>query len=93
METPESVTEHTLIRDADQLLDIEAIVVQADDDLRHVAEAVAKRRQSGYVISVVDTDGRLTGVIPLRNLLDVVFLKIVPEDSITEIMDFDQVVR
>ncbi len=93
METPESITEKTTIREADQLLDIDAIVVHPDDGLRRVAQVAAEERERSYTIAVVDADGRLAGVIPLRELLDAVFINIVPEDFIAEIIDFDQVVE
>jgi CBS-domain-containing membrane protein len=93
LETPESITENTPIREADQLLDIDAILVRPEDELGRVAQAAAEQRERSYAISVVDDAGRLAGVIPLRELLDAVFIRIVPEDFIAEIIDFDQVVE
>ena len=63
METPEWVTQHTPIRrDADGLLSIEAVVVQAADDLQRVAE-VAVKHPGARTISVVDADVKRAGII------------------------------
>ncbi len=78
METPEWVTQHTPIRDADRLLSIEAVVVQATDDLQRVTE-VAVEHPGARTISVVDDDGKPVGIIPVRVLANKIFFKIVPE--------------
>jgi len=90
MTTPESVTQNTSIRDADTLLSIEPIVVQSEDDLQHVAEAAAKQ-PGARVISVVDTTERLVGIIPVHVLVNEIFLKIVPEQFLGEILTYDRV--
>ena len=92
METPESVTQNTSIRDADRLLSIEPIIVQAVDDLQRVAEAAA-RHPSARLISVVDAGGRLVGVIPVRVLVNEIFFKIIPEQFLGDIRDYDQVLN
>ena len=92
MATPESVTQSTSIRDADRLLSIEPIVVRREDDLQHVAEA-ATEHPGARVISVVDTDGRLVGIIPVRVLVNEIFLKIVPEQFLGEILDYNHVLQ
>ena len=92
METPEWVTQNTTIRDADRLLSIEPLVVQATDDLQRVAE-VAAQHPGARTISVVDPDGKLVGVIPVRVLVNEIFFKIVPEQFLGEIVDYDQVLN
>ena len=92
METPEWVTQYTPIRDADRLLSIEAVVVQAADDLQRVAE-VAAAHPGARTISVVDADGKLAGVIPVRVLVNEIFFKIVPEQFLGEISDYNQVLN
>jgi CBS-domain-containing membrane protein len=92
MATPESVTQKTPIRNADTLLSIEAIIVQREDDLQRVAEA-ATRQPGARVISVVDTSGRLVGIIPVRTLVNEIFLKIVPEQFLGEILTYDRVLE
>ena len=90
MTTPESVTQSTSIRDADKLLSIAPVVVQREDDLQHVAEAATKQ-PGARLISVVDANGRLVGVIPVRVLVNEIFLKIVPEQFLGEILDYNHV--
>ncbi len=90
MATPETVTQNTLIRDADALLSIEPIIVQREEDLQNVAE-VATRRPGARVICVVDANRHLVGIIPVRVLVNEIFLKIVPEEFLSEILDYDHV--
>lgn len=92
MATPESVTQTTSIRDADTLLSIETIIVQQHDDLQHVAEVVT-RQPGARVISVADTSGRLVGIIPIRVLVDEIFLKIVPEPFLGEIVNYNSALK
>lgn len=92
METPELVTQNTSIRQADQLLSIEPILVHPEDNLQRVAE-VAARQAGARLIAVVDPDGKLVGVIPVRVLVNEIFFKIVPEQFLGEIQDYDQVLH
>ena len=89
-ESPESVTQHTTIREADRLLSVEPVVVRADDDLRHIAETAAEH-PGARVIAVADDYRRLVGVLPVRVLVNDIFLKIVPEEFLGEITGYDQV--
>jgi CBS domain-containing protein len=87
-ETPEAITQATRIDEADRLLSIGPVIVRLDESLRQIAEkAVAKT--GCRVISVVDADDRLTGVIPVRVLVNDIFLKIVPEEFLGEILDLE----
>ena len=92
METPESVTQHTAIRDADRLLSIPAVVVAPDDDLQHLAES-ASRQPGARVIAVADERAGLLGVIPVRVLVNEIFMKIVPEEFLGEITDMEDVLK
>jgi CBS domain-containing protein len=53
--------------------------------LRDVAEGIARVRGISTV-AVVDGDGRLVGVIPVRLLLDELFFHVAPEGFLTEIL-------
>ena len=86
--TPESITQTTPIAEADTILRMEPVVVHADDSLRAAAEA-AVGNTGCRVIAVVDDDRRLIGVIPVRVLLNDIFLKIVPEEFLGEILDLE----
>ncbi len=90
METPESVTQTTAIRDADRLLSIEPVIVRPDDNLEGLAETAA-RHPGARVIAVADAEERLRGVIPVRTLVNEIFMKIVPEEFLGEITGYDQV--
>jgi CBS domain-containing protein len=61
-------------------------IVSADDDLREVAEALSLHRRV-RTAAVVDEAGTLVGIIPMRLLLDELFLQVAPEEFLTEILD------
>ena len=90
MQSPESITQTTRIREADALLSIDPIILSMDRDLQGVAEAAAEH-PGARVISVVDTAGRLVGIIPVRVLVNEIFFKIVPEEFLGQIVDIEQV--
>jgi CBS domain-containing protein len=87
-ETPESITQATSIAEADRLLSIGPVVVREDASLRQIAEK-AVENSGCRVIAVVSAEGRLTGVIPVRVLVNDIFLKIVPEEFLGEIIDIE----
>lgn len=86
--TPESITQQTPIAEADRILRMEPVVVEASASLREVAE-LAVENTGCRVIAVVDADRRLLGVLPVRALVDDIFLKIVPEEFLGEITDLE----
>jgi CBS domain-containing protein len=87
-ETPESITQATPIAEADRFLHMTPVVVHADDSLKAVAEK-AVENTGCRVIAVVDDQDRLVGVIPVRVLVNDIFLKIVPEEFLGEILDLE----
>jgi CBS domain-containing protein len=87
-QTPEAITQRTSIADADRLLRMGPVVVRRDDSLRRVAE-LAVENTGCRVIAVVDEDDRLVGVIPVRTLVNDIFLKILPEEFLGEIADLE----
>jgi CBS domain-containing protein len=86
--TPESITQATPIADADTILRMGPVVVPAGASLHAVAEA-AVENTGCRVIAVVDDDEHLVGVIPIRVLVNDIFLKIVPEEFLGEILDYE----
>jgi len=86
--TPESITQATPIAEADTILRMEPVVVRTDASLHAVAEA-AVENTGCRVIAVVDDDETLMGVIPIRVLVNDIFLKIVPEEFLGEILDYE----
>lgn len=89
-QTPESITLQTTIADTDRLLRMEAVVVSARAGLRETAE-LAVQNTGCRVIAVVDDDGHLVGMLPVRTLVNDVFLKLVPEEFLGEITDLEAV--
>jgi CBS domain-containing protein len=90
--TPESITQQTTIAEADRLLRIGPVSVRLTDSLEHLAE-VAVENPSARVLSVVDPDGRLIGLVPIRVLVNDIFLKVVPEEFLGEILDYEAVLK
>lgn len=90
MQTPESITQATSISEADRLLSVEGVVVHASDSLQQVAEQ-AVRNSGCRLIAVVDDLERLVGVLPVRTLVDDIFVKIVPEQFLGKIDDYSGV--
>ena len=86
--TPESITQSTMIEEADRLLRIGPVVVRHDESLHSIAEK-AVENPGCRVIAVLDADDRLAGVIPVRVLVNDIFLKIVPEEFLGEILDLE----
>jgi CBS-domain-containing membrane protein len=70
----------------------EPIVVRADDSLHRLAE-LAVRNVACRVLSVVDDAQRLIGVVSVSDLLDDIFLKVVPEEFLGEIDDVADAMR
>jgi CBS domain-containing protein len=87
-ETPEAITQATPIEEADRLLSIGPVIVREDESLRQIAEK-AVGNTGCRVLAVVDANDRLTGVIPVRVLVNDIFLKIVPEEFLGEILDVE----
>jgi CBS domain-containing protein len=87
-QTPESITQQTTIADCDRILRMEPVVVEASASLREVAE-LAVENTGCRVIAVIDTAHRLVGVLPVRVLVNDIFLKIVPEEFLGEIIDLE----
>jgi CBS domain-containing protein len=91
-DTPESLTQATSIAETDRLLLIGPVIVRADASLREIAEK-AVENAGCRVIAVVDHDEHLVGVIPVRVLVNDIFLKIVPELFLGEILDLDAALK
>ena len=91
--TPEDITQATLIRVVDELLrETDPILVGPADSLHRMAEQ-AVERPICRVLSVVDDDRRLIGLVPVRLLVNDIFLKIVPEEFLGIITDIEDVME
>jgi CBS domain-containing protein len=88
-----ALAQSTRIADAGaSLRGTEPIVVHEADSLQHLAELAVERPEC-RVISVVDDGERLIGLVPIRTLVDDIFLKIVPEEFLGEITDLESALR
>jgi CBS domain-containing protein len=85
--TPEEdlLTRQTTVRETRRLFVEEPAVVPEEADLHQVALLCAERR-GVHTVAVVDEQGRLSGVIPLRLLLDELFLHVAPEEILAEVL-------
>jgi CBS domain-containing protein len=88
MTSRETITSQTLVSEADQMLTSQPVIVHDGDSLDHLARQAVENPQC-RVLSVVDDDGRLVGLVPVRLLVNDIFLKIVPEEFLGEIVDLD----
>jgi len=87
--TPEQITQGTAIGAVDRLLrGTDPILVKESDSLQRLAE-LAIETPGCRVISVVDERGRLIGLVPVRLLVNDIFLKIVPEEFLGAIDDVE----
>lgn len=92
-ESPESITQATPISEVGRLLrGTDPIIVHVDDSLHRLAE-LAIERPSCRVLSVVDDAGVLIGLVPVRLLVNDIFLKIVPEEFLGVIAGVDDVME
>lgn len=86
--TPESITLQTTIAVCDQNLRMEPVIVRMGASLRETADR-AVRNTGCRVISVVGDGDDLVGLLPVRTLVNDVFLKLVPEEFLGEITDLE----
>lgn len=92
-QTPEAITQATAVQEVDRLLrGTDPIVALADDSLHVLAER-AVEQPGCRVISVVDGERRLMGLVPIRLLVNDIFLKIVPEEFLGVIADVEDVLE
>jgi CBS domain-containing protein len=84
------ITKMTRISEARDLAGDVACVAPQDMDLKEVARRMWRRR-GVRTAAVVDAEGRLVGIIPLRLLLDELFFRVVPEEFLSEILEPERV--
>ncbi len=91
LDTAELVTRQTLIKNIHATMD-SPVVVSTNQTLLEVAEAVAGH-PGATVACVVNQRNRLVGLISLRQLLDDLFMAVVPEEFLAESISFDKVMN
>jgi CBS domain-containing protein len=92
-ESAEAITQATPVGEVDALLrGSDPVIVRIEDSLHRLAE-LAVEQPSCRVLAVVDDKDKLVGVVPVRVLVNDIFLKIVPEEFLGEIADVEAALK
>jgi CBS-domain-containing membrane protein len=83
-EEADRIAQHTSVREVVGVVGAGPCVVEEDAELLHICEQVGEA-VGVHTVAVIDNTGRLTGVIPVRLLLDVLFLHVAPEEFLTDL--------
>jgi len=83
---------HETIAKAQGLLAIEPLLVGADEDLVSVLRR-AFGQPSTRVLGVVDGDGVLVGILPIRELVYEVLGRVMPEVLLPSVVDYEGLTR
>jgi CBS domain-containing protein len=89
-EEADTITRGTSVGEALGLVGISACIVQEDDDLLQVTEAMAANLGT-HTAAVVDREGRLVGVVPMRLLLAELYLHVAPEEFLVGMRAFENI--
>ncbi len=85
-----TISKRTPVREALEAAGGGPCLAREDDDILVLAEALGER-PGVHTIAVVDSQGRLTGIIPMRLLLDELFLSVAPEEFLIGMRDIEDV--
>ena len=86
------ITKSTKVWDAEKLLTVPALVVHENEALEELAEKAAES-PACKTLAVVDGSGKLVGVLPVSLLIDGIFLGVMPEEFLVDIVGFDSAVN
>ncbi|UCH86355.1 MAG: CBS domain-containing protein [Dehalococcoidia bacterium] len=89
-EEADTITRETSVAEAMGQVDIPVCVVNEDNDLLVTAESMASCR-GAQTIAVVDDQGRLAGVIPMRLLVAELYLRVAPEEFLLGMRAFENI--
>ncbi len=78
------------VQDVVALTNWEPIIVSGETTLEEIAVAIRAHRNV-HLACVVNPDGRLIGVLPLRALIDDLFFHIMPEEFLSDALDAERV--
>ena len=84
----EMIARRSLVSLVDKILELKPVIVQTNQPLLEVAEAMAQN-PSVNVACVVNERQRLVGLLPLSNLADDLFMTVVPEEFLSETRDLE----
>lgn len=79
------IAQRTLVREALGRKKIQPCVVEESADLLRICERLAET-PGVDIMAVVNEAGRLTGIIPVRLLLDELFLHVAPEEFLADLL-------
>lgn len=85
------ITKNAKVSDAEKLLTVPATVVKEDQIIEEIAKKIAES-PACKTIAVVDAVGKLIGVIPVSQVIDDVFLQVMPAAFLANVVDFDSAV-
>ncbi len=80
------VTKHTLVREALERAGKQPCLVHKDADLLVTTELLGALPEV-HTVAVVDNQERLLGIIPMRLVLDDLFLEVAPEEFLADLRD------
>ena len=86
------VMRDTPIEEASAILNLEPTIVSPDTPLDETARTMLTH-PNVHVVCVVAEDGRLVGLLGLRELADDIFFHILPEEFLSEISDLDEAMK
>ncbi len=89
LDTAELVTRQTPIHQLETTMYGNPVLVRPEQELIEVAEALAAE-PSATIACVVNEHNRLVGLLPLRQLMDDLFMAVVPEEFLAESTDFEK---
>lgn len=79
----------TPVEEIDAIMRLEPTIVSIEDSLNEVAQSMCAH-PNVHVASVVAEDGRLVGLLSLKNLADDLYFHILPEEFIAESTDIEK---
>lgn len=86
------LTRSTPVSACEGLLAFEPLLVGLDTDVVEILRRAAVR-PSTRLIGVIDDDRRLVGVLPIRDLVEAVVARVMPEALMTDVTDVEDLAR
>jgi len=81
-----SLTNKTLVRDAQKFLDLKPLIVREADSLNTIAKSIIMN-PTVFNVYVSDREGRLIGIIPIKIIYENIFSQVI-SDELCEIGDY-----
>jgi CBS-domain-containing membrane protein len=89
-EEADRIAQRTSVREVVGVAGVEPCVIKEDVGLLHICERLGEA-PGVHTIAVVDNAGRLAGIIPVRLLLNELFLRVAPEEFLTDLREMEGV--